>query len=95
MNTEPLDHDDSGTARHPLAGLNLPFILLIRLYQLVLSPFLGGHCRFQPTCSRYAIECYRTHQAIRATWLTAKRIGRCHPFGGGGYDPCPPHDPSR
>lgn len=76
--------------RHPLAVLNGPFILLIRLYQVVGSPFIGGHCRFQPTCSNYAIDCYRTHHAIRATALTLKRIGRCQPWGGSGPDPCPP-----
>lgn len=95
MNTEPDPPQADAPARHPLAVLNAPFIFLIRVYQWLLSPFLGGHCRFQPTCSRYAIDCYRTHHAIRATWLTARRIGRCHPFGGGGFDPCPPYDRSR
>ena len=94
MSTES-DETKAEETRHPLAVLNLPFVLAIRAYQFVLSPFLGGHCRFQPTCSRYAIDCYRTHHAIRATWLTAKRIGRCHPLGGGGFDPCPPHRRSR
>jgi uncharacterized protein len=77
--------------RHPLAVLNLPFIVLIRVYQVVGSPFVGGHCRFQPTCSHYALDCYRTHHALKATILTARRIGRCRPLGGGGYDPCPPY----
>ena len=75
--------------RHPLAVLNGPFIVLIRLYQVIGSPFMGGHCRFQPTCSNYALDCYRTHHAIRATFLTLRRIGRCQPFGGSGHDPCP------
>ncbi len=79
--------------RHPLAVLNLPFILLIRVYQVVGSPFLGGQCRFQPTCSNYALDCYRTHHAIRATLLTARRIGRCQPLCAGGFDPCPPYRP--
>ncbi|MFG0293933.1 MAG: membrane protein insertion efficiency factor YidD [Phycisphaerales bacterium JB065] len=78
-------------SRHPLAVLNLPFILLIRVYQVVGSPFLGGQCRFQPTCSNYALDCYRTHHAIRATILTARRLGRCQPLCAGGYDPCPPY----
>jgi uncharacterized protein len=77
--------------QHPLAVLNLPFIVLIRVYQVVGSPFVGGHCRFQPTCSHYALDCYRTHHALKATILTARRIGRCRPLGGGGYDPCPPY----
>ena len=68
----------------------LPFIFLIRVYQATLAPFLGGHCRFHPSCSVYALEAYRTHGALRGTWLTLRRIGRCHPFGGHGYDPVPP-----
>jgi len=86
---------ESKSSRHPLAVLNLPFILLIRLYQILLSPFLGGHCRFQPTCSNYALDCYLTHHALRATWLTIWRVGRCHPFGSGGHDPSPPYDRSK
>jgi putative membrane protein insertion efficiency factor len=69
--------------------LSLPFILAIRLYQVTLGPLMGGHCRFHPTCSRYAIEAYRVHGPIRGSWLTLRRIGRCHPFGRGGYDPVP------
>ncbi len=69
--------------------LSLPFILLIRLYQVTLSPLMGGHCRFEPTCSRYALEAYRLHGAARGTWLTVRRVLRCHPLGGHGYDPVP------
>jgi uncharacterized protein len=69
--------------------LSLPFILLIRLYQLTLSPFMGGQCRFVPSCSHYAAEAYKQHGPFRGTWLTARRILRCHPFGGSGYDPVP------
>jgi putative membrane protein insertion efficiency factor len=77
--------------RHGLAWyLSLPFILVIRLYQVALSPFLGGHCRFYPTCSKYAIEAYQTHGPIRGTWLTLRRLARCHPFGGQGVDVVPP-----
>jgi len=64
-------------------------ILLIRLYQATLSPLLGGHCRFHPTCSEYAIEAFRTHNPVRAFFLTARRLLRCHPFGGSGWDPVP------
>jgi putative membrane protein insertion efficiency factor len=62
---------------------------MIRAYQLVLSPFLGSHCRFTPTCSQYAMEAIERHGALRGTWLAVKRIGRCHPFCDGGYDPVP------
>ncbi len=67
-----------------------PFIALIRLYQWTLSPMMGGHCRFMPTCSNYALEAYRSHNPLKATWLTARRLLRCHPFGGSGWDPPPP-----
>jgi uncharacterized protein len=67
----------------------LPFILLIRIYQVTLSPLMGGQCRFRPTCSEYAIEAYRLHNPLRASWLTLRRLARCHPFGGHGYDPVP------
>ena len=69
---------------------SLPFILLVRLYQAVLGPFLGGHCRFHPSCSVYAVEAYQQHGPIRGSWLTLRRLARCHPFGGHGYDPVPP-----
>lgn len=63
---------------------------LIRLYQIILSPWLGMHCRYAPTCSAYAIEALRVHGLLRGGWLAAARIGRCHPFHAGGYDPVPP-----
>lgn len=65
------------------------FILLIRFYQLALSPWLAPRCRFQPTCSSYAIEAVKKHGAFKGGWLAARRIGRCHPWGGSGYDPVP------
>jgi putative membrane protein insertion efficiency factor len=64
----------------------------IRLYQLALSPWLGGRCRYEPTCSQYAAEAIATRGAVRGSWLAAKRIGRCHPWGGAGYDPVPRAD---
>ena len=67
-----------------------PLILLVRCYQAVLGPVLGGQCRYAPTCSEYSLEALRTHGAIRGGWLTIKRICRCHPWGGSGYDPIPP-----
>jgi putative membrane protein insertion efficiency factor len=63
--------------------------LLIRGYQLTLSPLLGPRCRFYPSCSHYAMEAIETHGALRGVWLTVKRIGRCHPFNDGGFDPVP------
>lgn len=62
---------------------------LIRAYQLTLSPFLGSHCRFTPSCSRYAAEAIEKHGAARGSWLALRRIFRCHPFCQGGFDPVP------
>ena len=62
---------------------------LIRTYQVLLSPFLGQHCRFTPSCSQYASEAIARYGALRGGWLALKRIGRCHPFCDGGYDPVP------
>ncbi|MDC0057633.1 membrane protein insertion efficiency factor YidD [Pelagibacteraceae bacterium] len=64
-------------------------ILLIRGYQLIISPMLGSNCRFMPTCSEYAIESLKTYGLIKGTILTIKRIGKCHPWGSHGYDPIP------
>lgn len=64
-------------------------ILGVRLYQLTLSPLLGGSCRYHPTCSAYAIEALERHGALRGSWLAVRRIGRCHPFRPGGFDPVP------
>ncbi len=68
---------------------SFPFILIIRLYQLIISPWLGPKCRFTPTCSHYAIEALKKHGPIKGTWLAAKRIARCHPWGSHGHDPVP------
>lgn len=62
---------------------------LIRGYQLAISPLLGPSCRFYPSCSHYAIEAIEAHGALGGTWLTIKRIGRCHPWNPGGVDPVP------
>ena len=63
--------------------------VLVRGYQLVLSPVMPGSCRFSPSCSQYALEAFRRHAPARAFWLTLRRIGRCHPFHPGGNDPVP------
>lgn len=65
---------------------------LITAYQWLLSPFVGQHCRFEPTCSRYAADAIRCHGARRGAWLAIRRIGRCHPWHQGGYDPVPDRD---
>jgi len=64
-------------------------VLLIRAYQAVLSPFVGGACRFLPTCSAYAIEAVEMHGAWRGSILAVRRLARCHPFGRAGIDPVP------
>jgi putative membrane protein insertion efficiency factor len=63
--------------------------LLVRAYQLVISPVLGPSCRFTPTCSAYAIEALAKHGAIKGSWLSLRRLMRCHPWGGMGFDPVP------
>jgi putative membrane protein insertion efficiency factor/ribonuclease P protein component len=64
-------------------------IALLRFYRYAISPMLGRNCRFHPTCSEYAIEAVERHGALRGGWMAAKRVGRCHPFNPGGYDPVP------
>lgn len=71
-------------------ALAWPLIGLVQVYRYAISPWLGGNCRYQPTCSAYAVEALRRHGALRGGWLAVKRISRCHPWGGGsGYDPVP------
>ena len=69
--------------------ITFPLVLLIRGYQLIVSPMLGSNCRFMPTCSEYAMESLKTYGLIKGAFLTVKRIGKCHPWGGHGYDPIP------
>jgi len=65
------------------------FILLIRLYQGLISPFLPNACRYQPTCSEYAKQAFIKYGLLKGFRLTVKRISSCHPWGGSGYDPLP------
>ena len=65
-------------------------ILLVRAYQVTLSPIMGGCCRFEPSCSNYMIEAIRIHGAFKGVLLGTMRLLRCHPFGSHGYDPVPP-----
>jgi uncharacterized protein len=65
------------------------FILLIRFYQGVISPYLMPSCRFTPSCSAYGVEAIKKHGAVKGGWMTMKRLARCHPWGGSGFDPVP------
>jgi len=69
--------------------LILPFVGLIKLYQLVISPWIGPSCRYNPTCSQYAIEAFNKYGLFKGFWLTMKRVARCNPWGGHGHDPVP------
>jgi putative membrane protein insertion efficiency factor len=64
-------------------------ILVLRIYRSLLSPFLGYHCRFFPSCSQYAIEAIECHGVLKGTWLALRRVLRCHPWHPGGIDPVP------
>ena len=67
-------------------------VLPIMAYRWGVSPMLGANCRFAPSCSAYAVEAIRLHGAFKGGWLAARRIARCHPFGGCGHDPVPAGD---
>ncbi|NND63311.1 MAG: membrane protein insertion efficiency factor YidD [Flavobacteriaceae bacterium] len=67
-----------------------PLVILIKGYQYLISPLLPSTCRYEPTCSNYALEALKIHGLFKGTWLAAKRISSCHPYGGSGYDPVPP-----
>ena len=66
------------------------FILLVKIYQYVISPLFPAVCRYTPTCSVYAVEALKIHGPFKGGWLALKRISSCHPWGGHGYDPVPP-----
>jgi putative membrane protein insertion efficiency factor len=69
--------------------LTAPLIFLLRVYKYAISPLLGNHCRFTPSCSEYAMEALHRYGPGRGLWLAAKRVGRCHPWHPGGFDPVP------
>lgn len=69
------------------ASMRWLMIHLVLLYRATLGHFMGGHCRYQPSCSQYAIDAINKYGAFKGSWRAAKRIFRCHPFGKGGYDP--------
>ncbi|WP_235735730.1 membrane protein insertion efficiency factor YidD [Nocardioides alcanivorans] len=71
----------------PLRWLLIGFL---RLYRLLISPLYGQVCRYHPSCSYYALEAVTVHGSIRGGWLAVRRLGRCHPWAAGGYDPVPP-----
>jgi putative membrane protein insertion efficiency factor len=67
----------------------LPFILVIKIYQILISPLFPSSCRYTPTCSHYTLEALKKYGLLKGIWLGIKRISRCHPWGGSGYDPVP------
>lgn len=78
------------TVRRVLAA---PFVVLVRAYQLLISPLLPQSCRFYPSCSAYAITALQRFGPLRGTWLAARRLGRCHPWNPGGVDHVPERGP--
>ncbi|WP_374459645.1 membrane protein insertion efficiency factor YidD [Chryseobacterium taeanense] len=70
--------------------ITFPLVILIRFYQWFISPLLPKNCRYEPTCSHYMVKALQIHGPIKGFWLGIKRISKCHPWGGSGYDPVPP-----
>ncbi|GEM_PF-109901 len=70
--------------------ITFPLVILIRFYQWFISPLLPKNCRYEPTCSHYMVKALQVHGPFKGFWLGVKRISRCHPWGGSGYDPVPP-----
>jgi putative membrane protein insertion efficiency factor len=69
--------------------LIFPFIILVKFYQVAISPYMPASCRYSPTCSHYTLEALEKHGLFKGGWLAIKRISSCHPWGGEGYDPVP------
>lgn len=81
----------AGPARRPDAGMAARAVLVVLSgYKLLCSPLFTGSCRFTPSCSTYMADAVREHGAVRGVWLGIRRLVRCHPFGGHGFDPVPP-----
>jgi uncharacterized protein len=72
---------------NPITGV---LVALLTAYRWLVSPVLGANCRYAPSCSEYAVEALRRHGAAGGAWIALRRIARCHPWGGHGYDPVPP-----
>jgi len=72
-----------------MTPLAYTFSLFIRAYRLILSPLIGQNCRYQPTCSAYALEALQKHGGMKGGWLAIRRISKCHPWGGSGIDNVP------
>jgi putative membrane protein insertion efficiency factor len=79
----------SASTVRPASLARVPIVALIRVWRWLVSPLLGPACRFEPSCSRYAEAAVERHGALRGSWLALRRLGRCHPLGGSGFDPVP------
>jgi hypothetical protein len=75
--------------------VKLVLVALLRLYRFAISPLYGDVCRYYPTCSAYALESVQVHGAVRGSWLSVRRLARCHPWAAGGIDEVPPARPAR
>ena len=84
------EQTESGGAKDRIPLFRRVAMLPVRLYQCTLAYLLGGHCRFTPSCSNYALEAIARHGVFKGWWLAACRVARCHPFCEGGFDPVPP-----
>ena len=89
MTTSPPDRPEGLSLPRSSGLLAHAAVTLVRLYQMAISPLLGQHCRFEPTCSEYLAQALAKHGAVRGTWLGVCRLLRCHPFSKGGFDPVP------
>ena len=69
--------------------ITFPFLIVIKIYQILISPLFPSSCRFAPTCSQYSLEALRKYGLFKGGWLGIKRISKCHPWGGSGHDPLP------